>query len=162
LDTKITKSRELKKIVTALKKKGKKIIFTNGCFDLLHYGHVKYLQAAKRFGDYLVVGLNSDRSVKRIKGSTRPIMSQADRAKILAALACTDFIVIFNEPNPLRLIKMLKPDILVKGGDWNKEDIIGRDFVESINGKVKVVPFVKNYSTSSIMKLIRRKNVRKN
>ena len=162
LNNKIKKLNELKKTLSALKKKRKKIVFTNGCFDLLHYGHIKYLETAKKLGDYLVVGLNSDISVRVIKGNKRPIMSQNDRVRILSALACIDFIIIFSEPNPLKLIKLLKPDVLVKGGDWKKKDIIGRDFVKSYNGKVKSIPFIKNYSTSSIIRLIIQKNARAN
>jgi len=162
LNKKIKKITALKKAVSALKKKRKRIVFTNGCFDILHCGHIKYLEAAKKLGDYLIVGLNSDKSTKKIKGNNRPIVPQNDRAQILAALSCTDFIVIFNESNPLKLIKELRPDVLVKGGDWKKRDIVGNSFVESYRGKIKTIPFVKNYSTSSIIKSIIQKDVKKN
>jgi D-beta-D-heptose 7-phosphate kinase/D-beta-D-heptose 1-phosphate adenosyltransferase len=157
---KIKKITELRTIVLSLKRRGKRVVFTNGCFDLIHYGHIRYLETARGFGDCLIVALNSDRSVKKIKDKTRPILPQSDRARILAALACVDFVVIFNEPNPLRLIKEIEPDVLVKGGDWNKKHVIGADFVRSYNGLVKIVPFLKNRSTSSIIKSIIRRHAK--
>jgi len=139
-----------------LKQKGKRIVFTNGCFDILHYGHVKYLQDARSKGDYLVVAVNSDSSVKKIKAKNRPVIAQGDRLKTVAALASVDFVVLFNEDNPLRLIKTLKPDILIKGADWSKQKIIGADFVESYGGKVLTVKLVKGRSTSAIIEKIAR------
>ena len=129
LATKIKNAAELKKIASGLKAKGKKIVFTNGCFDLLHYGHVKYLEDAKKKGDILIVGLNSDASVKRIKGGNRPILTQKDRIRVVAGLESVDYAVLFKEDTPLKLIKSIKPDILAKGADWNKKTIVGADFV---------------------------------
>ena len=135
----------------------KKIVFTNGCFDLLHAGHVDYLEKAKRLGDLLIVGLNSDSSIKRIKGSKRPIMSQDLRAKVLSSLKAVDYVVIFEEDTPLNLIKSIKPDVLVKGGDWELNKIVGREFVESYGGKVVTIPFVYDISTTKIIEEILRR-----
>ncbi|MDD5282201.1 MAG: D-glycero-beta-D-manno-heptose 1-phosphate adenylyltransferase [Candidatus Omnitrophica bacterium] len=146
----------LKRKIKRLKKNGKRIVFTNGCFDILHYGHAKYLQDAKAKGDYLVVAVNSDSSVRRIKAKNRPVVGQADRLKVIAALGCVDFVVLFNEDNPLKVIKALKPDILVKGADWSKSGIVGADFVESYGGKVQTVNLVKGRSTSAIIDKIVR------
>ncbi|MBI5872921.1 MAG: D-glycero-beta-D-manno-heptose 1-phosphate adenylyltransferase [Candidatus Omnitrophica bacterium] len=149
------KIKSLPLLKTILKaKKSKKVVFTNGCFDILHAGHIKYLNAAKRKGDILVVGLNSDASVNRLKGKNRPINPQNDRAEVLAALESVDFIVIFCEDTPLELIKALKPAILVKGGDWKKEDIVGSAIVESCGGKTVVIPYVKNRSTTKVINKI--------
>jgi len=137
--------------IKKLKQKNKKIVFTNGCFDILHAGHVSYLSKAKSLGDILVIGLNSDASVKKIKGKSRPVVSQKNRAILLAALETVDFVVIFGEPTPLKLIKAVKPDVLVKGGDWKKENIVGADFVESYGGKVKPLAYIKGLSTRSLI-----------
>lgn len=137
-------------------RKGSKLVFTNGCFDILHVGHVKYLQQAKALGDILVVGLNSDASVKRLKGEERPVQVEADRADVLAALACVDFVCLFNEDTPLDLITTVKPDFLVKGGDWPVEKIVGYDFVTSYGGQVKSLPFVPGRSTSSILERVKQ------
>lgn len=137
--------------------KDKKTVFTNGCFDILHYGHVRYLADAKSTGDILIVGLNSDASTRRLKGKNRPINTQKDRAEVLSALESVDYVVIFKEDTPYRLIKTLKPDILVKGGDWLKKDIIGADIVVSGGGKVLTIPYVKNRSTTNIIDKITRK-----
>lgn len=137
-------------------REGSKLVFTNGCFDILHVGHVKYLQQAKALGDILVVGLNSDASVKRLKGEERPVQVEADRADVLAALACVDFVCLFNEDTPLDLIKIVKPDFLVKGGDWPVEKIVGYDFVTSYGGQVKSLPFVPGRSTSSILERVKQ------
>lgn len=142
---------KLAKALSALRRKRKKIVFTNGCFDILHVGHVDYLSKAKRLGDILVVGLNSDSSVKKIKGEGRPINSESDRAKVLSSLYFVDYITSFNEATPLNLIKKVRPDILVKGGDWKIEDIVGGSFVRSYGGVTKSIPFVKGYSTTSII-----------
>ena len=144
-----------------MKKRGKKIVFTNGCFDILHCGHVQYLEKAKSLGDYLVIGINSDKSVRKIKGAKRPITPQNERAGILAALASTNFIVIFNEPTPLKLIEALKPHLLIKGGDWKENNIVGADIVKCYRGKVKTIPFIKNYSTSKVIKFIIQKNAKR-
>ena len=135
----------------AKKRTGKKVVFTNGCFDLLHVGHVRYLQDARKLGDFLVVGLNSDASVSGLKGPDRPVQTQDDRAEILAALACVDYVVIFNEDTPLKLIEAVQPDLLVKGGDWAVEKIVGSQFVLSRGGQVKSLPFHSGRSTSSII-----------
>ncbi|MFC1703414.1 D-glycero-beta-D-manno-heptose 1-phosphate adenylyltransferase [Candidatus Omnitrophota bacterium] len=153
--------RQARVIVSQLKKKGKKVVFTNGCFDLLHLGHITYLQAAKKKGDVLVLGLNSDASVKKIKGATRPILPEFDRAGILSALSCVDFIVLFKEATPLRLIKNLKPNILVKGADWKTDNIVGSDIVKSSGGKVQTITYLKNRSSSKIIKDIIRKHGKK-
>lgn len=135
---------------------GKTVVFTNGCFDLLHRGHIEYLSKAKKLGDILIVGLNSDSSVRKIKGKSRPLMAQKDRATILSALECIDYIVIFNEKTPLRLISILKPDILVKGADYRKYEIVGKEIVEARGGKVIRIPFIKGYSTTSFLERIRK------
>lgn len=152
--TKIKKISELKKIISRLKAKGKKIVFTNGCFDLLHYGHIKYLEDAKRKGDVLVVAINSDTSVRRIKGDKRPIVNEKDRLRLIAALESVDYVVIFKEDTPFKVINLLKPDILVKGSDWHKDNIVGRDFVLSYGGKVSSIKLVKGRSTTNLMRKI--------
>ena len=149
--SKIKDLKNLARTLSALRDKGKKIVFTNGCFDILHAGHVDYLSKAKRLGDILVVGLNSDSSVKKIKGKLRPINKESDRAKVLSSLYFVDYITSFNETTPENLIKKVRPDILVKGGDWKIEDIVGSSFVGSYGGKVRRIPFVKGYSTTSII-----------
>lgn len=135
---------------------GEKTVFTNGCFDLLHIGHVRYLQQARALGDLLVVAVNSDRSVRRIKGPPRPILPESDRAEILASLECVDFVTIFDEDDPLRVIELLGPDVLVKGGDWTPERIVGRDFVERRGGKVVSLPLVPGISTTALIQRISR------
>jgi len=154
--TKIISNSSLKRKIMRLKQAGKRVVFTNGCFDILHYGHIKYLQDARRKGDLLVVAVNSDSSIKKIKAKNRPVIGQSDRLKTLAALACVDFVVLFNENNPLRLIKALKPDVLIKGADWKKNKIIGADFVTGYGGKVLTVNLVKGRSTSAIIEKIVR------
>ena len=154
---KIKSLKELSLIVSRLKRQKKKIVFTNGCFDILHYGHAKYLERAKGLGDYLIVGLNSDTSVRIVKkDKNRPVNSQAERAGVLAGLSSVDYIVIFSESTPYKLIKTLKPDIIVKGGDWKKDDVVGKDIVESYGGKAVISPYVKGYSTTDIIKKILR------
>ena len=130
---------------------GRKVVFTNGCFDIVHAGHVRYLAAAGAEGDLLVVGLNSDASVRLIKGDTRPIVSQDHRAEVLAALECVDYVVLFDSPDPLPLIQILKPDVLVKGADWAEEKIVGGEFVKSNGGKVVRVSLVPEVSTTQII-----------
>jgi D-beta-D-heptose 7-phosphate kinase/D-beta-D-heptose 1-phosphate adenosyltransferase len=132
-------------------RKNKKIVFTNGCFDLLHIGHVRYLKEARKLGDFLVVGINSDSSVKELKGPTRPIQNQDDRAEILSSLEAVDATVIFTESTPERLVKNVKPDILVKGGDWTVDQIVGGHFVQSYGGKVMSLQFVEGKSTTKII-----------
>ncbi len=151
---KIKSLTELKKISDKLKAKGKKIVFTNGCFDLLHYGHVMYLEKAKTKGDFLIVGLNSDSSVKRIKGDKRPIVNENDRAKVIEALASVDYVVLFEEDTPYETIKILKPDILIKGADWKKNNIVGADIVKSYGGKIVTIKLAKGRSTTNLIKKI--------
>lgn len=131
------------------------IVFTNGCFDILHAGHVSYLEEAKALGDRLVVGLNSDISVKALKGEHRPIVEEQHRAKVLASLESVDMVVLFNERTPIELIKKIKPQYLVKGGDYREEDMIGADFVEQHNGKVMILSFVDGISTTHIIDKIK-------
>ncbi|MFO7814003.1 MAG: D-glycero-beta-D-manno-heptose 1-phosphate adenylyltransferase, partial [Pelovirga sp.] len=133
---------------------GRQIVFTNGCFDLLHVGHVKYLQKARNLGDLLILGLNSDESIRRLKGPKRPLISEDERAHLLAALKCIDYVVVFNEDTPLDLIQVLRPDILVKGGDYSPDTIVGKELVESYGGRVEVVPFVDGKSTTNIIEKI--------
>ena len=141
----------LKKRLRTLKAKRKKIVFTNGCFDILHYGHVAYLKKCKALGDVLVVGVNSDSSVRKIKGRGRPVNGQKERSFVLAALRDIDYVVVFNEETPERLIRAIAPSVLAKGGDWTKKNIVGSGFVESTGGKTFVIPFVKGFSTTGIL-----------
>jgi D-beta-D-heptose 7-phosphate kinase/D-beta-D-heptose 1-phosphate adenosyltransferase len=135
---------------------GKHIVFTNGCFDLMHIGHTRYLQAAKALGDVLVVGVNSDASVRTLnKAPDRPIVPEAQRAEVLAALGCVDFVVMFDESDPLQLITAIQPDVLVKGGDWTIDRIVGRDIVEARGGVVKTIPMVPGLSTTGLLQRIR-------
>ena len=158
---KIINRDRVSQIIDDLRRKGKKIVFTNGCFDLLHVGHIRYLQQARGEGDLLVLGLNSDRSVRELKGETRPLFPQEERAEMLAALLMVDYIVIFDERTPLNLIKEIRPDILVKGGDWRREDIVGGDEVEAGGGRVVVVPEIPGRSTSNLVDEIIRRAMRK-
>jgi D-glycero-beta-D-manno-heptose 1-phosphate adenylyltransferase len=151
---KILTHKELIGETRRLKKAGRRIVFTNGCFDILHAGHVRYLAAAKSEGDILVVGLNSDKSVKLIKDEKRPIVAQMQRAEVLSALSSVDFVTLFDEPDPLKLIQDVMPDVLVKGGDWAEKDIVGADFVRANGGKVVRVSVVPEISTSIIIKRI--------
>ena len=153
--TKIKDLKTLKKDTKRLKSEGKKIVFTNGCFDILHPGHTRYLYAARILGDYLIVAVNSDRSTRAIKGPDRPINSQVARAEVLAALDCVNGVVIFDEDDPFKVIKSLMPDILVKGGDWPEDEIIGADIVKEGGGEVKRIPYVSGYATTDIIKKIR-------
>ncbi len=146
----------LKVISQKLKKQRKKIVFTNGCFDILHVGHVRYLRKAKAYGDILVVGVNNDSSVRKIKGKSRPLVVLQDRLEVLAALECIDYLVTFSETTPAKVIQVLKPDILVKGSDYKLDEIVGRDFVESTGGRVVTIPLVKNKSTTAFIKKIAR------
>jgi rfaE bifunctional protein nucleotidyltransferase chain/domain len=149
---KIVARQQLAQIVRELKAAGKTVVFTNGCFDLLHVGHVRYLREARRLGDVLVVGVNSDASVRAIKGPPRPLQPEADRAEILASLECVDYVTIFDEETPGELIKAVVPDVLVKGGDWPLDEIVGRDTVEAAGGTVKTIPLVEGRSTSELLK----------
>ena len=146
----------LSRIVRAAKGQGRTVVFTNGCFDLLHAGHVKLLERAKRLGDLLIVGINSDRSVKMLKGPGRPIVSQRDRAVVLAALECVDYVTIFHNATPRRLVATLRPQILMKGADWGATEIVGRDVVERDRGRVVRFPLLKGYSTSRLIARMKR------
>jgi rfaE bifunctional protein nucleotidyltransferase chain/domain len=134
---------------------GKSVVFTNGCFDLLHRGHVHTLRQAKAKGDLLIVGLNSDRSVKSIKGSMRPILPETDRVELIAAMEMVDCVVLFDEPDPYRLIAAIKPDVLAKGGDWSADKIVGADIVGQNGGRVELIPYLSGFSTSEIIERIR-------
>ncbi|MEA3466519.1 MAG: bifunctional D-glycero-beta-D-manno-heptose-7-phosphate kinase/D-glycero-beta-D-manno-heptose 1-phosphate adenylyltransferase HldE [Thermodesulfobacteriota bacterium] len=153
-ENKIQFPQALSDILKHARNNGKKVVFTNGCFDLLHAGHVSYLQRARALGDLLVLGLNSDASVQRLKGSTRPLVQQDDRAVVMAALACIDYVVLFDEDTPLQLIETLRPDILVKGGDYTPETVVGRKQVESWGGRVELIDFVAGKSTTGIVERI--------
>ena len=148
----------LKKLLSRLKRQGKKVVFTNGCFDILHYGHAKYLEDAKRKGDVLVVAVNSDASVKKIKGRNRPIVGERNRLSLVAALESVDFVILFKEDIPLRVIKELRPDILAKGADWDKNEIVGGNFVNSYGGRVLTLKLTQGLSTSSLIKKIVKTN----
>ncbi len=150
----VIKQSQLKNILSRERKKGKKIVFTNGCFDILHYGHIKLLETAKSKGDILIVGLNSDSSVKRLKGEGRPVQGERARAGILMSLRMVDYVVIFNETTPLRLIKSIKPDVLVKGSDYRDKKVVGREEVEKRGGEVYLFPLIKGYSTTDIISQI--------
>jgi D-beta-D-heptose 7-phosphate kinase/D-beta-D-heptose 1-phosphate adenosyltransferase len=153
----VQKIRPLDEIVlirNQLRRDGKKLVFTNGCFDLLHAGHVRYLNQARALGDVLVVGLNSDRSVREIKGEGRPIMPEGERAEVLAALACVDYIFLFDDLTPQRVIDAIVPDILAKGADWETSEIVGRKTVERAGGAVRRIPLVEGASTSAIIKKV--------
>lgn len=146
---------ELLKQIAAQKAAGQKIVFTNGCFDLLHVGHVRYLQAARALGDELVVAINSDASVKRLKGPERPIQTENDRAEIMAALGCVSYSVLFTEDTPARIIEAIKPHILVKGGDWKISQIVGGEFVQSYGGQVLSLQFIHGKSTTKLIEKAR-------
>ena len=145
--SKLVSGQELLRIINQDKKKGKTIVFTNGCFDILHKGHLSYLREASKLGDIFILGLNSDSSVKRLKGNDRPINNENDRAEVLSFLDFIDYITIFDEETPYELIKSINPDVLVKGGDYKAEDVVGKEF----SGKVEIIPFVEGYSTTSII-----------
>lgn len=154
---KIGELHEIKTIVANAKKDGKKVVFTNGCFDLLHRGHLHLLREAKKLGDLLVVALNSDKSVKKIKDANRPILPESERSELIAALEMVDYVTMFDEPEPYEVIKELKPDILVKGGDWPKDKIVGADIVEGQGGRVVVIPYLKGHSTTQIIERMCKK-----
>jgi rfaE bifunctional protein nucleotidyltransferase chain/domain len=157
MHNKIKTALELQPLLGILQATGKKIVFTNGCFDLIHTGHTRYLAKAKSLGDILLVAVNSDSSVRTIKGEKRPINTQAERAENLAALEAVDFVTIFDEPDPQKIISELQPDVLVKGGDWPVEKIIGRDVVEARGGEVISVGYIEGASTTGIIEKIVKK-----
>jgi len=151
---------QLAPLLCTAQTQGKRVVFTNGCFDLMHIGHTRYLQAAKDLGDLLVVGVNSDASVKILnKAPDRPIVSDVQRAEVIAALGCVDYVILFNEPDPHSLIAALQPDVLVKGGDWAVERIVGREIVEARGGLVKTIPLVPDISTTSLIQRIRAQSI---
>ena len=160
LKDKIPDRPELLQALAKHRQAGRRIVFTNGCFDLIHPGHVTYLEAARDLGDVLVVGLNSDQSVSRLKGPERPILPQDDRAVILAGLRSVDYVVVFEEDTPLSLIRQVLPDVLVKGGDWATDQIVGRDDVEKGGGRVATIPFVEGKSTTGILERVRQRMAR--
>lgn len=153
---KILPAEGLQEKVQELKRKGLKIVFTNGCFDILHPGHIGYLRKARQLGDVLVVGVNSDRSVREIKGEQRPILSQEERCEILSGLESVSFVTVFDESTPRQLIQTILPDILVKGGDWGIDEIVGREEVEAAGGQVLAIPFEPGQSTTGIIDRILR------
>jgi D-beta-D-heptose 7-phosphate kinase/D-beta-D-heptose 1-phosphate adenosyltransferase len=154
--TKLLPLPTLRRRLAALRRAGQRVVFTNGVFDLLHPGHVRYLRAAKRLGDVLVVGLNSDRSVRRLgKGSDRPLVKQADRAEVLAALEMVDYVTVFGQDTPYELIRALQPDVLVKGGDWTVDRIVGADLVLARGGTVRSLPLARGYSATRLIQRAR-------
>lgn len=156
MPNKIVTKDQLVEQLQALQARGSRVVFTNGCFDLMHIGHTRYLQAAKALGDLLVVGVNSDESVRSLdKSPDRPIVPEAQRAEVLAALGCVDFVVVFSESDPKALITAVQPDVLVKGGDWSLDRIIGRDVVEARGGMVQTIPLVPGFSTTALIHRIR-------
>ena len=151
---KIKTTNEIKELAEELKKQNKIIVTTNGVFDILHLGHIKYLQEAKKLGDVLIVAINSDSSVKQIKGPERPINNEQSRAEVLAALTFVDYAIIFNETDPVNILSEIKPDIHVKGGDYKIDEIIEKDIVEKNNGKIVLIPEIKGYSTTDLINKI--------
>jgi D-beta-D-heptose 7-phosphate kinase/D-beta-D-heptose 1-phosphate adenosyltransferase len=149
---------DLKRITTQAQTAGKRVVLTNGCFDLLHRGHLHVLRSARELGDLLIVAMNSDTSVQQIKGPNRPIFPEADRTELIAAMEVVDYLLLFDEGDPHLLIEALKPDILVKGGDWKKDQVVGAEIVERHGGKVILVPYLEGYSTTEIIERIRKPN----
>jgi len=154
--TKLGSVRAVSAACARLRKAGKKVVFTNGCFDILHVGHVRTLRQARSLGDALVVGMNTDASVRRLKGASRPLVAQSERAEVLSALGAVDHVVFFGGDTPLALIRAIRPDFLVKGGDWKKTSIVGWDFVESYGGRVRSLRFVAGRSTTRLAEKIRK------
>ncbi|MFQ5532355.1 MAG: D-glycero-beta-D-manno-heptose 1-phosphate adenylyltransferase [Candidatus Methylomirabilales bacterium] len=148
---------ELVTITRDLRRQGRQVVFTNGCFDLLHRGHVRYLDQAKTLGDVLIVAINSDASVRTLKGPDRPVMSHEERAELVASLGVVDYVIIFEEANPERVIQELEPDVLVKGGDWPVDQVIGRQLVESRGGQVLTLPYVEGASSSELLRRIQER-----
>lgn len=150
----ITNTKDFIPVRKKISDDGKKLVFTNGCFDIIHRGHITYLNEAKNLGDFLIIGLNTDNSVKRLKGEGRPINNQNDRAIVIDNLKAVDFIIFFEEDTPYNLISEIRPDVLVKGGDWKEEEIVGSDIVKSYGGKVISLKYIDNYSTTNLLKKI--------
>ena len=155
LSCKLLSYNKLRKQLKSSQSRGQKVVFTNGCFDLIHVGHVALLERAKKLGDVLVVATNSDRSVRALKGSSRPITAQRDRVRVLAGLESVDYVIVFDELTPQKLVEGLRPDILVKGADWSSDKIVGKDAVERSGGKVVRLPLIKGHSTSALIERIR-------
>lgn len=153
---KIYSREKLKAEIDRLRRERKKVVFTNGCFDILHVGHTRYLREAKKQGDILILGLNSDESVRALKGEKRPLVPEKERADIVASLESVDYVTIFDELTPLELIEYLKPDILVKGGDWKEDEVVGRESVGKWGGKVIIIPEIKGSSTTNIIEKIKK------
>lgn len=153
---KILPKEDLKRELDRLRGAGKRIVFTNGCFDILHVGHARYLKEAKKLGDVLVLALNSDSSVRGLKGEKRPLVPENERAEVVASLESVDYVTLFSEATPLALITYLRPDVLVKGGDWAEENVVGREAVQSWGGRVAIIPEVKGSSTTNIIEKIRK------
>ncbi|HEX6801565.1 MAG TPA: D-glycero-beta-D-manno-heptose 1-phosphate adenylyltransferase [Candidatus Binatia bacterium] len=149
---------ELTALAAQARQNGKSVVFTNGCFDILHRGHVHVLRQAKAAGDLLIVALNSDRSVQEIKGAHRPVLPETDRVELIGAMEMVDYVIIFDEPDPYKLIAAIKPDVLAKGGDWSAEKIVGADVVEQAGGRIVVIPYLKGFSTSEIIERILNEN----
>ena len=152
---KLKSSDEITVIAAKARADGKVVVFTNGCFDLIHRGHVHVLREAKAAGDLLIVGINTDRSVKSIKGKSRPIVSEIDRVELIAAMEMVNYVVLFDEPDPTRLIAAIKPNVLAKGGDYNSDQVVGRELVERAGGRIAVIPYLQGFSTTEIIERIR-------
>jgi D-beta-D-heptose 7-phosphate kinase/D-beta-D-heptose 1-phosphate adenosyltransferase len=152
---KLKKAEELEPLLSREKARGQRIVFTNGCFDILHRGHLHVLRQAKALGDLLIVAVNSDASVRRIKGPRRPVISQTGRAELIAALEMVDYVVLFDEDDPCSLLKAFKPDILAKGGDYGRDTVVGAEIVEGYGGRVAVIPFLAGFSTTEIIERMR-------
>jgi D-beta-D-heptose 7-phosphate kinase/D-beta-D-heptose 1-phosphate adenosyltransferase len=149
---------EIVEIAAAARQRGQTVVFTNGCFDVLHRGHVHVLRQAKAAGDLLIVGLNSDNSVRQIKGDKRPVLAQTDRVELIAAMEMVDYVVVFDEPEPTKLIAAIKPNVLAKGGDWSLDKIVGAELVQQSGGRVAVIPYLQGFSTSEIIERIVKQN----
>ena len=156
MENKIVNREQLKKELDRLRSKGKRVVFTNGCFDILHVGHARYLKEARKIGDVLVLAVNSDVSVRTIKGEKRPIIPEKERAEMVASLEAVDYVTIFSETTSRELIEYLKPNVLVKGGDWAEENVVGRESVAKWGGKVVIIPEIEGASTTNIVEKIRR------
>jgi len=152
---KVVSRPEIAAIAAQARRDGRRIAFTNGCFDLLHVGHIRYLAAARDAADLLIVGVNDDASVRRLKGPTRPLVPDAARAEVLAALAAVDYVTLFSEDTPYELIRAVQPDLLVKGSDWAPDQVVGRDVVEALGGRVLLIPVVADFSTTTLVERLR-------
>jgi D-beta-D-heptose 7-phosphate kinase/D-beta-D-heptose 1-phosphate adenosyltransferase len=149
---------EIAAIAADARKQGRKVVFTNGCFDLVHRGHLHILRQAKAAGDLLIVGINTDRSVKMIKGALRPILPETDRSELIASLEMVDYVVLFDEPTPIDLITAIQPDVLAKGGDWERDQVVGADVVEKAGGQVALIPYLEGFSTTEIIERMRKQD----